>query len=97
MALSGAQALLPETQAHRAAGKAAVVMMLQQVQGVRLRHCRVSVAAGRLGSQGPGARVAVHPADTAHARGGGTQVDTEIEIGRLVRPFEISKLRDLRG
>ena len=36
-----------------------------------------------------GARVAIHPADAAHARGEGTPIDTELEIGQHVGPFTI--------
>lgn len=36
-----------------------------------------------------GARVAVHPADAAHARGAGTPIDTGIEVGQLVGPFTV--------
>jgi glyoxylase-like metal-dependent hydrolase (beta-lactamase superfamily II) len=36
-----------------------------------------------------GARVAIHAADAAHARGEGTPIDTELEIAQQVGPFTI--------
>jgi len=36
-----------------------------------------------------GAPTAIHPADAAHAREQGTEIDAELEVGQLVGPFRI--------
>jgi glyoxylase-like metal-dependent hydrolase (beta-lactamase superfamily II) len=36
-----------------------------------------------------GAATAIHPADAAHAREQGAEIDAELEVGRFVGPFRI--------